>query len=48
MEVIKVLTGLGEPLAGTLLTMDLGTMRFRRLKIVRRKDCAVCAGAMVR
>jgi len=41
-EVVKLLTGLGETLAGTLLTMDLGTMRFRRLKITRRKDCAVC------
>ncbi len=43
-EVIKLLTGLGEPLAGTLLTMDLGTMQFRRLKIARREDCPVCGG----
>jgi len=41
-EVIKLLTGLGEPLAGTLLTMDLGTMQFRRLRIARREDCPVC------
>ena len=42
-EVIKLLTGLGEPLAGTLLTMDLGTMQFRRLKISRCADCPVCS-----
>jgi molybdopterin/thiamine biosynthesis adenylyltransferase len=42
MEVIKLLTGLGKPLTGTLLTTDLGTMRFHRLKIDRRNDCPVC------
>lgn len=41
-EVIKLLTGLGEPLAGTRLVMDLGTMQFRRLKTARREDCPVC------
>lgn len=41
-EVVKLLTGIGKPLTGTLLTMDLGTMQFRRLKISRRADCAVC------
>lgn len=41
-EVIKLLTGLGEPLAGVLLAMDLATMEFRRVKISRREDCAVC------
>lgn len=43
-EVVKLLTGLGEPLAGVLLAMDLATMQFRRLKTARRKDCPVCAG----
>jgi molybdopterin/thiamine biosynthesis adenylyltransferase len=42
MEVIKLLTGIGEPLASTLLTMDLGSMRFRRHRIARRGDCPVC------
>ena len=42
-EVVKVLTGLGEPLAGVLLSMDLGTMQFRRLKIARTLDCPECA-----
>ncbi len=43
-EVIKLITGLGEPLTGVLLTMDLATMNFRRLKTARRKDCPVCSG----
>jgi molybdopterin/thiamine biosynthesis adenylyltransferase len=43
-EVVKLLTGTGKPLAGTLLVMDLGSMQFRRLKIERRADCPVCAG----
>lgn len=41
-EVVKLLTGLGEPLADTRLVMDLGTMEFRRLKTGRRGDCPVC------
>lgn len=44
-EVVKLLTGLGEPLAGTRLVMDLGTMQFRRLNAPRRADCPVCGGA---
>jgi molybdopterin/thiamine biosynthesis adenylyltransferase len=43
-EVVKLLTGIGEPLAGTLLVMDLGSMHFRRLKVARREDCPVCGG----
>ena len=42
-EVVKLLTGLGEPLADTRLVMDLGTMEFRRLKCAPRADCPVCA-----
>lgn len=41
-EVIKLITGVGEPLAGKLLVMDLASMEFRRLKTARRKDCPVC------
>lgn len=44
-EVVKLLTGLGEPLAGTRLVMDLGTMQFRRLNAPRRADCPVCGKA---
>ncbi len=43
MEAIKVLTGLGEPLAGRLLACDLREMTFRVRPIVRRPDCPVCA-----
>lgn len=41
-EVIKLITGLGEPLAGELLSMDLSTMRFRRTRLPHRPDCAGC------
>lgn len=41
-EVIKLITGIGEPLAGRLLVMDLATMHFRRLKTARRADCPAC------
>ena len=43
MEAIKVLAGFGEPLLGTLLTIDLRTMQFRRRSILRNPDCRVCA-----
>ncbi|MBJ7392876.1 MAG: HesA/MoeB/ThiF family protein [Chthoniobacterales bacterium] len=42
-EAVKLITGIGRPLAGVLLTLDLGTMEFRRLRLARRKDCPVCA-----
>ena len=42
MEAIKVLAGFGRPLAGTMLTCDLRTMKFARRSIRRRNDCAVC------
>ena len=44
MEAIKVVTGLGEPLAGRLLVMDLRDMQFRMMHIKRRTDCPVCGG----
>lgn len=44
MEVIKIVAGLGEPLAGRLLLFDLREMRFRTLPISRRPDCARCGG----
>ena len=43
MEAIKLLAGLGEPLAGKLMTFDLRDMSFRTLAISRRPDCAVCS-----
>ncbi len=42
MELIKVLTGLGEPLGNRMLTCDLRTMSFRQVKTTRRLDCPIC------
>jgi molybdopterin/thiamine biosynthesis adenylyltransferase len=42
MEAIKLITGIGEPLAGRLLTMDLRDFKVMESCILRRKDCAVC------
>jgi molybdopterin/thiamine biosynthesis adenylyltransferase len=41
-EVIKLLTGLGQPLLGRLLACDLRTMSFRTVKTIRRPDCRAC------
>ena len=41
-EVVKLLTGIGAPLIGRLLAMDLDSMTFRTLRIARRLDCPVC------
>lgn len=41
-EVIKIITGVGQPLFGKLLLADLASMSFRQLPLVRRGDCAVC------
>jgi molybdopterin/thiamine biosynthesis adenylyltransferase len=43
MEVIKLITGIGEPLAGEMVAMDLGSMRFRRMALPQRSDCPVCS-----
>jgi molybdopterin-synthase adenylyltransferase len=42
MEAIKLIAGMGQPLAGRLLTFDLRDMSFRTIAIARRPDCAVC------
>ena len=41
-EVVKLLTGIGESLAGAMLVMDLRTVNFRRVKTARRPACPVC------
>ncbi|WP_366144848.1 molybdopterin-synthase adenylyltransferase MoeB [uncultured Chloroflexus sp.] len=41
-EVIKLLTGIGEPLIGRLLLYDALAMRFRELKLRRNPSCPVC------
>ncbi|GAB6196602.1 molybdopterin-synthase adenylyltransferase MoeB [Lysobacter xanthus] len=42
-EVLKLLLGLGEPLAGRLLHFDALAMRFRETRLSPDPDCAVCA-----
>ena len=41
-EVIKLLTGIGEPLIGRLMLYDALSMRFRELKLRRNPSCPVC------
>ena len=41
-EAVKVITGIGKPLAGRLLRMDLRNMNFKLLNVARRNDCRVC------
>ena len=42
LEVIKLITGLGTTLQGEMLSMNLATMQFRKVRLPRRDDCAVC------
>ena len=44
MEVIKLITGIGQNLCGNLLSMDLSTMQFRKVRLPKREDCEVCGG----
>lgn len=41
-EGVKVLTGIGETLAGTILYYDSRSMHFQRIPTFRRPDCRVC------
>ena len=41
-EAIKLITGIGTPLLGRLLTYDALDLRFQELRFSRRQDCAVC------
>jgi molybdopterin/thiamine biosynthesis adenylyltransferase/rhodanese-related sulfurtransferase len=41
-EVVKLIVGIGEPLAGRLLHVDTLDMRFREFRIPRDPDCPVC------
>ncbi len=41
-EAVKLVTGVGEPLIGRLLTYDALEMSFREFPVERRRDCAVC------
>lgn len=42
MEAVKLITGIGEPLASRMLYGDLGSMRFRTVGLQRRAECPVC------
>lgn len=42
MEAIKLISGIGSPLIGELLAMDLRDMTFHRRQLTRRPDCPVC------
>jgi molybdopterin/thiamine biosynthesis adenylyltransferase len=42
LEAIKVLTGFGELLAGTLLVFDGEDMTFSKFEISKRPDCPIC------
>ena len=44
-EAIKLITAVGEPLLGRLLTYDALEMRFHEFRVARRPDCAVCGNA---
>ena len=41
-EVIKLLTGIGDPLIGRLLMIDALAMNFRTLTVQKNPDCPVC------
>jgi molybdopterin/thiamine biosynthesis adenylyltransferase len=43
MEIIKVLTGVGETLSGKLLIVDLKCMEFETINFKRKEDCSVCS-----
>jgi len=41
-EAIKVLTGMGEPLVGQLITYDALEMEYHKLKVRKDPNCALC------
>jgi molybdopterin-synthase adenylyltransferase len=43
-EAIKVITGIGQPLAGRMLVASLRDMTFRTMKLQRDTQCSVCRG----
>ena len=45
MEAIKLIAGLGQPLAGRLLMFDLRDVSIRQVDIQRNPACRVCGGA---
>ena len=43
MEALKVLSGFGESLRGSVLMVDLRTLEFRQLALAARADCPACS-----
>jgi adenylyltransferase/sulfurtransferase len=41
-EAIKVLTGIGEPLVGSLMVYDALEMTYRKIKVRKDPNCAIC------
>ncbi len=41
-EAIKVLTGIGEPLVGSLMVYDALEMSYRKIKVRKDPNCALC------
>ncbi|MBV7482870.1 molybdopterin-synthase adenylyltransferase MoeB [Bordetella sp. BOR01] len=41
-EALKLLAGIGESLSGRLLWLDVRTMQWRSVNVVRDPECAVC------
>ena len=41
-EAIKVLTGVGEPLVGSLMVYDALDMSYRKIKVRKDPDCVLC------
>lgn len=44
LEAIKLITGLGDPLLGQLLTMDLARAEFAKRRTYHDPECPVCGG----
>ncbi len=44
-EALKLILGIGEPLIGALLTVDLLAMRFQKLRLPRDPSCPICGEA---
>ncbi len=43
-EALKLLTGVGQSLAGRLLMVDAMTMEWTTMQLARTPDCPVCSG----
>ena len=48
LEIVKILSGLGEPPDGRMLVGDLRTMMFRSVQLRRDAHCPVCAARFAR